>query len=164
ALPYLEAALERWPRDDAALLAKAFVLGQQGRHQAALESVEQVLARSPDDEAALEAAADYARECGQLDRALECARRAVAVNPWLPRHRATLAALLALRDDHDGAIAECERTLRFNPASVQMRSLLVNGYLKTGQNGRARTEFDVLLKLNPPNKEELRRWFEEQSR
>jgi len=54
--------------------------------------------------------------------------------------------------------------LQFNPASIQIRSLLVSCCLKSANRARAREEFAVIVKLNPPNKDELILWFEAQLR
>jgi hypothetical protein len=40
--------------------------------------------------------------------------------------------------------------------------LLVASLLETGRKDRAQAEFDTIMKLNPANKQELRRWFDQQ--
>ncbi len=166
ALHYLEPALERGPRDAAALRGAAFALTQRGRHGEALRLVERILARSPAHEAALEDAAKVAEKAGAGERhkALDYARQLIVVNPWMTMYRLQYATLLILNGEFDQASTECRDTLAFNPGSVPMRSLLVSSLLKSGKKERAKEEFDLLMKLNPPNKAELRRWFDSQMR
>jgi tetratricopeptide (TPR) repeat protein len=164
ALRYLEPALERGPRDAVALRGKAFVLAQQGRHREAVQLLDPVLARSPKYEVILEDAAEYADKAGQREKALDYARRLIAVNPWITRYRLRYAALLNLNKEYDRAVGECQEALTINPASVPLRSLLVSCWIRSGDKTRAKEEFDVIMKLNPPNKAELRQWFEQQMR
>ncbi len=159
ALPFLDSALQTGPRDSEALRSKAFILGQRGQHREALDLLDKVLARSPHHEMALEDAANHADLAGQRDRALAYCRRLLAVNPHLTRYRVLHVRLLNLQGDFEKAIAECLEVLQSNPASVQLRSLLVSCYLKSGNRTRAREEFAIIVKLNPPNKDELIRWF-----
>lgn len=162
ALPYLEGAISRWPHDSEALLGLAYVLSQRGRHREALQLADKVLARSTNHETALEQAVGYADKAGEREKALEYGTRLIAVNPHITRYRVLLIRLLTLQKEFDRAIAECREALHSNPASVAVRSLLVTCYLKTGQMERAREEFAIILKLNPPNKDELKSWFKKQ--
>lgn len=162
ALPYLDGAISRGPHDAAALLGRAYVLFLHGRHREALQLADKVLARSPNHETALEDAVSYADNAGERERAIEYSTRLIAVNRHLTRYRVSLIRLLTLQGEFDRALADCRETLHSNPASVAVRSLLVTCYLKTGQIERAREEFTTLVKLNPPNKDELIRWFQKQ--
>jgi hypothetical protein len=164
ALSYLEPALKRGPRDAVALCGKAFVLAQQGRPGEALQLLERVLARSPKHELALSDAVEYAEKAGRRQRALDYSRRLIDVNPWITHYRLRFATLLSLNGQHDRALKECMDTLAFNPGSVHMRSLLVLCLLTSGDKKRAREEFEVLMKLNPSNKAELREWFDRKAR
>jgi tetratricopeptide (TPR) repeat protein len=162
ALTYLEPALLRGPRDAVALRGKAFVLAQQGQHREALRLLEQVLARSPKYEVILADAAEYAEKAGQRQRALDYCRQLIEVNPWITRYRLHHGALLSLNKEYDRAIGECQEALTINPASIPLRSLLVSCWIQSGDKARAKEEFDFLMKLNPPNKAELQRWFDQQ--
>lgn len=161
ALHHLEASLQRWPNDAPALEHKAYLLWQQGRARAALDTVARVLSRTPQRETALADAALYAEQAGDLERAVEYGRQAVALNPWNTQRRAQLATALLRRKEYDRAIEECRAVLEFNPGSVRIRVLLVSCYLDQGQHARAREEFEVILRLNPADQAELRRWFED---
>jgi tetratricopeptide (TPR) repeat protein len=164
ALPYVEAALRRWPRDASSLEALAFLQMQRGQPAEALATVEQVLARAPERESALADAAQYADKAGDLAKAIAYARRAVAVDPWHIGRRIHLTELLLQQKEYDAALTQCQEVLAFNPGSIRMRTLLAGCYQRTGQTALAQAEFDKVLRRNPPNKDELRQWFERQKR
>ncbi len=164
ALPYLDAALKRGPRDSAALEAKAFILDQLGQPKAALELVEKVLARSPQHETALAGAAMYAERARELPKALDYSRRAVAVNPWHTPRRARYIGLLIQHREFDQAVRECHAVLAFNPGSIRIRTLLISAYLRMGRKNEAQREFDTIVRLNPPDIDKLRQWYAERSR
>jgi tetratricopeptide (TPR) repeat protein len=109
-------------------------------------------------------AATAAEALNRLDVALALWRRALDVNPWASRYRYQLANLLAIRGEWEVAAEECRTVLRNNPANVQARLLLVAYHAQKGDKDRARTEFDLVLALNPPEPDKLRSWFAEKIR
>jgi hypothetical protein len=164
ALPYLEAAVRRGPRDLPALEGCAFCLASQERYRDAVALLETVLARAPEREMALADAGLFAARAGQLEKSLAYWRRAIAVDPWRSEYRFGYIDALHLHRDHDEAIAQCREVLAFCPGSVPIRRLLVASYLATGRRDEAKAEFETLWQLNPRNKDQLRRWYEEQRR
>jgi hypothetical protein len=164
ALPYLEAALRRGPRDLPALEGCAFCLGTQQRYHEALELAETILARAPQRETTLVDAAVYAAMDGQREKSLEYWRRAVAVDPWRSDCRLRFIEALHSHGDYEEAIAQCHEALAFSPGVVPIRKLLVSSYLASGRRDKAQAEFETLCQVNPRNSEELRRWYEEQRR
>jgi Flp pilus assembly protein TadD len=164
ALPYLEAAVRRGPRDVPAAEACAYCLNTQRRHHEALAVLETVLARSPDREKSVADAALYAARDGQLEKSIAYWRRAIALNPWRSEYRQGFIETLHKHHDHDEALTQCQEVLEFHPSSVPIRTLLVASYLAIGQRDKAQAEFDTLWQLSPPKKEELRRWYERQRR
>jgi hypothetical protein len=164
ALPLLERSVEAWPEDVPALEAKGFALSQLGRGSEAQAVFRSALALAPRRERTLGFAAQQAQLLSAEAEALELWRRAVAVNPWMPEYHYQLARLLAQRQDWATAIAECEAALRTDPASVAKRVLLVTCCLRSGDQARARREFETLLALEPKDPDLLRRWFAEQAR
>jgi predicted CXXCH cytochrome family protein len=164
AVPLLENALEATPDDVPAWEAKSQALWLQGQGKEALAAVKTALAKAPKRESALESAAVKAAELGQTDEAITYWRRILAVNPHPASYHARLAKLLGQRGDWRKALAECQVVLRDNLIDVDTRVLLVTCCLRTGDKARARTEFNVLLALKPPNEQELRRWFADETR
>src|SRR5207247_5463001 len=97
ALPMLEAALQRDPEDRVVGEARGFALALQSRPAEALVAFEAVLARVPEREPALVGAASNAEALRQTEAALGYWRQAVAVNPWVPDYRRSLALLLVTK-------------------------------------------------------------------
>jgi tetratricopeptide (TPR) repeat protein len=159
ALPLLEQAVEEAPDDLAALEAHALARRHNGQLAEALESYEALLAKAPDREVALTEAAEVAEEVGRVQDAAGYWKRAVAVNPWMPRYRFHLARLLAAGKDWPAAREQCDAVLRFDPANVETRLLLVAYHIDAGDRRRAKEEFDRVLALKPEDPERLRRWF-----
>jgi Flp pilus assembly protein TadD len=164
ALPLLEAAAGDDPDDVAAWEALGYALRQQGRTAEAQAVQKAALARAPGRELALIDAGELADELGQADAALGYWKRLAAVNPWHANYQYRLARAYLEREDLPQAVVACRRALELQPAHAGAREVLVRAYLRQGDRERARAEFDRLLALDPPKKEELRRWFEEQTR
>jgi tetratricopeptide (TPR) repeat protein len=163
ALPLLGAAVERAPGDVPALadLGHAYVLLEQPGE--ALPALERALARAPRLELALRDAARAALDLDRPDAAVGYARRLVAVNPWDPYHQALLARTLAKRGDWPAALRICRTALALDPANISARTLLVSYQLHLRDRAAAQAEFDRLLALDPPEREELVGWFEGQA-
>jgi predicted CXXCH cytochrome family protein len=164
ALPLLRAAVERAPGDVEAWEARSYALRLLDRQAEALASAEQALKRVPGHEAALDDAAHAAFHLGRLEAALNYARRLVQVNPWNAEYQAFLARLHGDRKDWPECLAATRKALALDPANAAARTLLVGSYLAQGQRQQARTEFDLLMALDPPDKEARQRWFERVSR
>jgi tetratricopeptide (TPR) repeat protein len=161
ALPLLDAALQTEDDDVPAWQARASALWALGRTQEATAALEVVLTKAPLHEAALHSAATLAMEMERPDAARGYWERAVRVNPWRYEFRDGLAAACAQLRDWRAAIEECQQTLQLNPFKWEVRKLLVRCYLAMGAKDRARTEFDLLLALQPSNSEALRLWYAE---
>ncbi len=159
ALPLLEASLAAWPDDLDAWEAKGFALGQLRRYDEGLAAFRTVLNREPDRESALIGAADLAARGGRRDDAIADLRRAIAINPGRTAYSTDLAALCFRNRDWPAAIAACREAIRLSPTDVETRKLLVRCYLRIGDSQAARREFQTLLAFDPPDREELIRWF-----
>src|SRR5262249_30738379 len=96
--------------------------------------------------------------------AIDYWRKLVEINPSWPSYRSHLANLLADQEDWPAAVVQCQALLRIEPANVDIRFILVQGYLQTGKAPQARAELETLLKLRPDKADTLRRWFKEQFR
>jgi predicted CXXCH cytochrome family protein len=159
ALPLLEAALAARPDDLTAWESKAFALGQLSRGAEAMAAFGRVLAHQPDRESALTGAAYLASRGKQRDDAIAYWQRDIARNPWRSEYHAELASLLFQNRDWRRAALQCRETLRLNPANLEIRELLVRCYLRLQDREAAQREFRTLLGFDPPNRDELVRWF-----
>jgi Flp pilus assembly protein TadD len=86
-------------------------------------------------------------------------RRLLAVNPHYPAYHVDQARRLMNGRLWAAALTECETALRYNPADLKMRQLLVLIHARSGDRDRARKAFDALMALAPPEPDSLRRWF-----
>jgi tetratricopeptide (TPR) repeat protein len=164
ALPYLETATAEDPDDVTAWEGIGYALRHQGRLQEAAAVQRAVLAKAPDRETALAEIAGVLENLGEPEAALGYWQRLVAVNPWPVAYHYQLAAAYGRQRDLPRALEELRRGLQRNPGDVPSRTLLVNLYLDQGDKARARAEFELLLAVDPSNKDELRRRFEGPSR
>ena len=164
ALPLLDEAVRNFPKDVSTWQAKGLALWQQNRKEEAGSAFETALKLSPEQEAALTYAASLASDMGQHAQAIVLWQRALAVNPWTARSHFELARLFVLRQEWRKATDEAQAALKLNPFHLEARKLLVVCYHQLGDKARARAEFDHLLELNPPDKETLHHWFDQQNR
>jgi tetratricopeptide (TPR) repeat protein len=122
------------------------------------------LAEDPNRETALGGAASLASRSGHHEDAVSLWQRAIAINPWRSDYHAELAlAQLDLRN-WDAAASACKEALRLNPSFVEVRKWLVRSYLHLGNTAAARSELQVILGFNPPDRTALLEWFEAESR
>jgi Flp pilus assembly protein TadD len=164
ATTHLNRAVRADPDDIDALEAKGFGLWVRAQPQRAVEAFETVLTMVPQREVSRKAAGDLAAELGHDETASEHLRQLLAINPWSGAAHYSLSKLLAKHEDWPGAIHEASAVLRLDPTHVAARSLLVAGYLQTGDRKRARQEFDIVERLQPAHLEQLRAWFKKETR
>jgi tetratricopeptide (TPR) repeat protein len=159
ALPLLESALRARPDDVVAWESKGTALGWLGRAQDGLTAFQAALARDPGRESTLARAALLAAEARRSDDAIAFWRRAITISPWRAEYRTALASLSFQAHDYSAAAAACRDALGLNPADIPTRMLLVRCDLHLGNRAAARDEFQTLMALDPPFREELLRWF-----
>jgi hypothetical protein len=164
ALPLLETAVEHWPDDVPSRAGRGRALLLLGRTDDALADFEAVLAARPEHETALADAAEAAEAPRHRPAALDYWRRAAAVDPWCAYYRAQEARVRAALDDWPGAIAAARAAVAINPSVTEPRLVLIDAHVRVGDREAAAAEFDALWSLNPPNREQLRRWFENHQR
>jgi Flp pilus assembly protein TadD len=162
ALPLLERATTRRPRDVVAGEARGWSLGALGRTGEALAAYQATLRHAPDRELTLILAAQAAEGLGRDKDALAYRRRLVEQNPQMGEYRIGLGKVLARGRDWGGTLREAEAALRLTPLSKEARMLLVLGCLRTGQPGRAEREVTALIALSPEDAPFLRDWFSQQ--
>jgi tetratricopeptide (TPR) repeat protein len=164
ALPLLEAALTARPHDVLARESLGFALGQLNRPDEGLAAFRTALARDPTRELTWVGAAYLAAQAGRLAEATADWQRALAISPCRADYRAELA-LVAFRDhDWNRAAATCREALRLDPANVEVRKLLVQCEIRLGDLKAARSQFEILMGFDPPDRDALRRWFAPQRR
>lgn len=159
ALSALEAAVAADPDDIPAGQAKALALWMRGRKGDAVALFEKLLAKAPKRENLLEQAATLATEMNNPELSRSYWRRALSVNPYHWRYYQGLATAQAQAQEWREAASSCLQALELNPFSTDVRVLLVTCRLQLGQKQQARTEFDLLLSLHPPDEASLRRRF-----
>jgi len=165
ALPLLEAALRRDPRDLPALQAKANCLWVLRRLKEALAVYETALAEHPGSETAHFGAGNVALELNLPDQAEAHLKAAVKANPWNWTHHHRLAVAYFRRGAWDKAVESCRRTLRIEPANSGARSLLVQTHLARGDRAQAEAEYVILGQLAPEGRRDnLQLWYDEQLR
>jgi hypothetical protein len=161
ALPLLDTALKQSDEDVDALSAKADALIVLGRREDAWEAVQQALRIAPKRETTLKEAVEMATELGKSAAALEYGQQLVAANPWQPFYQYLLAKAYTQKREWDKAITAARAGLRLDPADVPTRVLLIGCLAQIKDKPAAQLEFDTLMLLNPRQKEELRRWFDD---
>jgi hypothetical protein len=159
-LPLLDKAVQRAPGDVPAWLARGTALEKLGRRQSALASLETALKREPHNEMVLSEAVKVAEACERPDLALEYSQRLVAINPTAALYRALLARAHFVRNEWSAATAAARRALELDPADCDARTVLIGCLVHQGDRKTAQAEFELMMALQPPNAEELRRWYE----
>jgi tetratricopeptide (TPR) repeat protein len=159
ALPLLEQALEAHPSDVTAWEAKGFALGLLNLTQEGLAAFKTALALAPNRESTLTGAAYLATKAELPEQAVAYWRRAITINPWRSDYHAELAPLYFQLRDWRAAADSCRKTLRLNPTNLQIRKLLIRSSIRLGDPEAARRELDTLLGFDPPDRDDLLRWF-----
>jgi tetratricopeptide (TPR) repeat protein len=156
ALKLLEPGLQRWPDDVLAWEAKGHALSVRGQPGEALKAFKRALDLHPQRENSLIRAAALATRLQEPAAAMDYCKRAITVDPWDGQAFNELAILLAKDQEWKAAAEHCQKALELYPADLETRKLLLECYLRLGDQTRARAEFDVLLGLDPDS-EPLRR-------
>jgi predicted CXXCH cytochrome family protein len=159
AVAMLEKAVRNDPEDVDAWEAKGQALMLMKSPSAALATFETALSKAPDREASLAAAAVLCQDLNQLDPAIDYWRRAVKANPWSATYRQNLSVLLAHKEAWDDLHPQCQAWVRLAPADVAARKLWVTCLLREGRPEEAKSEFEKIERMKPPNLRELQDWF-----
>jgi tetratricopeptide (TPR) repeat protein len=161
AVAMLRKASADFPDDLDALEAQGVALLSLGRSSEAAAVLKKVLDRAADREAALERYATACEAAGQPDAALAAWRRAVALNPWMPKYREPLAALLIKQGAWKELYPHAEAWLRLDPGNVAAHKAWIAALARTGQGEKALAALAHARALHPLNRGELDGWFEE---
>jgi Flp pilus assembly protein TadD len=161
ALPALAAALEEAADDLPALHARGSALWLLGSPNDAMACYEAVLRAAPGREATLTRAARLATNLGDRDKARSYWQQAIAVNPQSCAYHTKLGWVYADSKDWRKALQECRKALEINPLSIETRMLSIAYYLENGPKEEARSEFEKLMLLDPPDAKDLQKRFGE---
>jgi tetratricopeptide (TPR) repeat protein len=162
ALPLVDEAVLADPGDIDILEAQSLALWALDMPNEALAIAEAILAKVPERERSRELAARIAAQLGKVETAIEHWRRLLSANPWNPVNHYLLARLLHQRQDWAGAMQEASAALGLDPSQIESRMMLVAGYFNRGDKSRARQEFKVIERLQPPDLGSYRAWVKQQ--
>lgn len=161
ALPLLEHAVKRDRHDMTAWNAQGDALWAQGRREEALAVFDAALAENPDWEVTLHGAGSLAMELRRPEVAQLYLERVIRVNPWRWQYFHLLATASMKRGQWEQAERSCQQSLKLQPFNILMQTMLVECYLRMGQQAKAQAEFDTLLRLSPEfRREDLCHWFD----
>jgi tetratricopeptide (TPR) repeat protein len=82
------------------------------------------------------------------------------VNPWIVRYWFEMALCYARMGQWSQCTATCEQALQRFPDSFGARQLLVECRLNAGRLDDAEREYERMIKLNPPQIDAVRRWWD----
>jgi tetratricopeptide (TPR) repeat protein len=164
ALGVLDQTLARWPDDLLSLRAKAQALAMSGRAREGFRIYDELLKRIPDYEQALDERVSLALELDDREGVLTPARRAVAVNPWSAEFHERLAHYQLGTGDWNGGLQEANKALGLNPFLAFARQFRIQCYLHERDLRKAEEELEILIALNPVDREARRLWFARERR
>ena len=151
---------ENLPADDVTgLEGLGLALLNDGKPNEALTALELALDQAPRRQVALGAAARLTLEHKLVERSIDYWKRVVEVSPHAWQSHGYLGQALAVGQQWPAAVQACRTALRLNPFEVRVRMLLIDCLVRGGNRPEARAEFDTLLRLQPPQPANLRKWF-----
>jgi Flp pilus assembly protein TadD len=161
-LPLLETALRGQPDDVTARESLAQIFGILDRPEDALLAFEAALEIEPRQESALRSRGRVLTRLHRPELARSVLQKLIAANPWQSDYRRALAVACFDAGDYRKAVAACREAIRLNPEFFEMRSLLVQCYLRSHQPDRAEAEFERLIRIYPASREVWQQWYEQQ--
>lgn len=162
----LDRALERWPEDVAAMLARSRAHAARGMGTTAIEAARAATAVAPDSEVALGQLAGAEIAADDYEAAAQTADKLIALNPSSADHRLTRATAFFSRGDWAKAEADCRAALAIQPVRPNARFMLAVCAHKRGDAAGGRRELDLALKLTPTSegRASLSKWYEQLTR
>jgi tetratricopeptide (TPR) repeat protein len=159
AIDLLEPALARAGEDPDGWQALGRSLWRLGRRAESFAALQRGLRASPGQEAIL---VDYATRASQLKRndlALASARRLIAMNPWRADYHHLAALVLTENYAWSEAVDACRASMRLNADDLEIRLLLVQALVRTGDAPAAQAELEIAVRCDPSHADAHRRWF-----
>jgi predicted CXXCH cytochrome family protein len=142
---YYEEALRRQPDMTDARVNYALALQQAGRAADAIE----VLQRAPQSPEVLNELGFVLFHAGRVDEAVARFRRAMEGDPDLPEIYVNMAAALARKRDHAGAIDALRTAVVLRPNLVAVRNNLASLLNARGDFAEAREHFRFAIRIDP---------------
>jgi tetratricopeptide (TPR) repeat protein len=145
----LQAHLERFPTDVAALRMKAEVAGRLRRYPEAQQLLERCLELAPGFDAARHNYAMVLNRNGRAEAALKHVEQLLAKAPRDPGHRNLRAAILANLGDYNEAIRVYEDLLKEQPAQARMWMSYGHALRTTGRQADSVAAYRRTIALAP---------------
>jgi tetratricopeptide (TPR) repeat protein len=145
----LQAHLERFPTDVAALRMKAEVAGRLRRYPEAQQLLERCLELAPGFDAARHNYATVLNRNGRAEAALKHVEQLLAKAPRDPGHRNLRAAILANLGDYNEAIRVYEDLLKEQPAQARMWMSYGHALRTTGRQADSVAAYRRTIALAP---------------
>ncbi|MFO0936760.1 MAG: tetratricopeptide repeat protein [Gemmataceae bacterium] len=157
----LLASIQRWEKDDQALISLASLASTFGDHAGRLKFIRQAVDIAPDSEDALVSLAETEIYAGHYAEALAAADRLIGMVPLSVEYRLLRASVCIAKQDWPAADAALSEAQKINPLSAEshvLRALCLDGM---GKSKEAQAEFDAALALetNPDVQKQYRSWF-----
>jgi tetratricopeptide (TPR) repeat protein len=162
AWPMLDAAVRRHSDDLAAWEALGSAMWFQGRLEDAFATFQTVLDRAPMRENTLFLMTTLSLRLRRVEAARGYADRLLKVNPHRWRYHFVLAQAQGQANQWRAALQAGEAARKLNPAEFGVRQLVVLCHLRLGEVEKAQQELETMLRLNAPQPEALRAWFEKE--
>jgi predicted CXXCH cytochrome family protein len=159
AIDLLEPALAQRDDDPEGWQSLGRSLWRLGRRAESFAAVQQGLRAAPGQEALLVDNATRAAQLELNDLALAYARQLIAQNPWRADYHHLAALILTKNQAWNEVLDACRASIRLNAHDVEIRLLLVQALVRTGDIQSARAEFEIVLRCDPSHAEAHRRWF-----
>jgi tetratricopeptide (TPR) repeat protein len=97
-----------------------------------------------------------AEQLNQVEKALGFWKQACQLAPFNAQYRASYCNALARLSQWNVLVSEAEEWVKLNPFSIEARVTLLKALIALQQLDRARTEFNIIERFNPPNILDLR--------
>jgi tetratricopeptide (TPR) repeat protein len=160
----LRQAVIRDPGDVPAKEALADIQRRLGRLRAAADLYRDVLAAQPLREHSLVMFASVLMALGEFDEAATIWEKAVHLNPWMARYAAELGLAYARAGRWHKCLVLTQSAIETFPTDVQLRRLLIEGLLHTGDGSLAEAQLSALFQLRPDEVVTIRDWFDNHPR
>lgn len=155
----LDELVKQHPGDFELWTFQAERLTLENRLEESLKIWERLRSARPEDEATLQGCCLAALRAGQKDRAAELSQRLLRMAPENVGHIMLVGDTLKSLGRYQDAIPILEQGVRNQPASAQLRKLLVECLVRAGRTEEVRAQMELLVKISRQGEGDLRRWF-----
>jgi len=159
AVRLLEGSLQHYPDDPPAWQAMGRSLWRLGHHGVAFAAFQEGLRRSPHNESILLDTASRAAQLGRTELAESLTRQLIDLNPWRASYHQLMGLVQFQARNWTEAARACRAALVLNAHDLEVRLMLVQALLRSGDRPGAEAEFAQALPYAPAHGAQLRRWF-----